>query len=241
MKWINKIKQIYCLIKFLKSLLYFFWNFVKRYFSQIVIIATLIISIFSLVATDKSLSITKQETEKRLDPLIHYKYQSDKKRFEILSSDDIEIKAVSWALPINSEFKKINEFSNDLILDELKYSFLIDLSNNTNKSKEIIKSFIDCYLFGSEFYKGVSLVTEIEFRRRGSRETFKQVDLVRIRGSERDGLNIYTEKPGSSIEEAQKFKTEAQEDFKIYQDFLKDYNLKGECGIRFGYPEKNLW
>lgn len=220
--------------------MFFFKEKIKKYLSRIINFDKIII-ISTLILTILTFNITKQETEKNLDPLIHYKYLSDKKRFEILSSDDVEIKTVSWLLPTSDGFLKINEFSNDLILDELKYSFLIHLVTNTEKPNNITKNFIDCYLFGSEFYKGIPMAIEVEFRRRGLKETFKQINLTRIRGSERDELYIYIEKQNASTEEVKKFKAETKEDFKIYQDFLKDYNLKGECGIYFGYPDKNLW
>jgi len=210
----------------------------------IIAIITLGVAIWTLIVTkegakssQENLAFIRQEQQQKLDPLIHYKYLSDSKEFEVLSHNDVEIKKISWVLV--PQFIQVNEFSNNLILDELKYSLLSHL--DTNRSREVVKSFIDCYLFGSEFYKGIPLVTEVEFRRRGSAETFKQIDLIRLKGSERDGLYVYVEKPGVGIVDVENYKFDTQEDYDIYKKSLGDYSISGECGVQFGYPPKELW
>lgn len=222
-------------------------QFLKNHFSAVIIILTFGVALWTLIITKEgvndakeNLKLIKQEQERTLDPLIHYKYLADSKEFEVLSNNDVEIKKVSWILT-TPKLIKVNEFSNKLILDELKYSLLLELNE---KNRDIVKSFINCYLFGSEFYRGIPLIGDIEFRRRGNRETFRQIDLLRIKGAERDGLYIYVEKPGVSTEDVEKYKIQTKEDYKIYKDFLSDYsadNSTGNCDIQFGYPRKDFW
>lgn len=190
--------------------------------------------ILSTMLTRDSLNLSKEILQREQDPLIQYQYMNG--WFHVGGNDNVIIKKVDWILVPNPV--KINE-GNDLSLLNLKNSLLFHIGEG--KEVKYIKNFIDCYLFGSEFYRGIPLVVTVEFRRQGSVDTFTQTDLVRIRGSEREGLYIYPEKSGIGTSDVDSYIQDANKDMNAYKDILKDYNMEGKCNIWFGTPPKELW
>lgn len=213
------------------------WRLVKILWCHFISIATLITLVILIYSTwwgpsvktaDEQLRATKTELAKNLDPLIEYNYTQD--RFVVNSSPDTIIKSIDWiSVPENT---KINTYSKDLTIAQLKDSLLYEI--NADKKASIVWNFINCYLLGSEFYRGIPMITAIQFRRRGSLDTFTQIDLFRIKGNKREGLWIDVEKSAASTEEINKFKKEAEVDYGIYRKFLLDYNIEGACPVAFG-------
>lgn len=220
----------------MRSYLEGFVNFWKR--QSLIEVIILILSIIgtwavfwgpSVNIAKEDLALNKEEMLRQADPLIHYDYIND--RFKAQSASDTEIKSVSWIIP--DGFLKINQFSKDLIMDELRHSLILRLDG----SQKTV-NFVDCYIFGSEYYRGIPIIVETEYRQRGSNETYKLIDLGFIKGNKRDGFYLKVENNNTSLEETYSFQKDTEEeDYKIYRDAINGPYAMNECGIIFGYPE----
>lgn len=235
----NIVLTIYC------------WFKQQRLIELIILVLTLItaVSVFwgpSINIAKKDLSVNEKRIQDELDPLIQYEHATD--RFKAISSPDVEIKDVSWFLLSGLNMAgsipgpvKINLYSKDLIFDELRHMLVMSLVSEKSGNSNIVESFVDCYVLGSEYYRGIPLIIETEFRRRGSVESIKSVDLAYIKGSIRDGLYIKREKNGVGKDEVASFIATSKEDFDAYMNVLNDYNQVGDCGIEWGYPRPELF
>lgn len=196
------------------------------------------LTIAALYLDYANLSLTQNREIKELDPLIHYEYSND--RFVAISSPDIEIKSVDWSLPDMENDQpalyKINQYSKDLIIRDLKNSLSWRLFSKKSNI-QVVNSFIDCYIFGSEYYKGIPVIITTEFRYRGNQTTSTLTDLAYIKGSSRDKFYIKTEQNQVNEDEIIKFITASQEDYVNYERILNEYDLSGECGIIWGTPD----
>lgn len=212
------------------------WAFCLTVFTLLVSIVIGVYQIWSTFMTQESLKITKQILKKEQDPMIKYEYTREE--FKANANENILIKKVDWILIMPNRIK-INEFGNNLTILNLKNSLLFHIGEG--KRIKFVKNFIDCYILGSEFYQGIPMIVAVEFRRQGSTETFTQIDLIRIRRSEREGLYVYIEKPGVNINEVNQFVEESKQDFEMYKKFLDDYKQEGKCDIYFETPPKDFW
>lgn len=209
----------------------------------IILILTFIAAIAAISSAFYSYKNYKLEVAKfarQEDILFSYSFSDN--HFEVIPSEDVEIREVKWIMP------EVNQESSlGRIVSSSQFLPLKGLASVAERLQQLIPvnlsfkeraNFVNCYVFAGLYYERIPLLIEISFREKGKRGLSEIANLLYIKGIsieypyiEIHSTNVSREKEREFlIEEGKKLRSWLSQS--KYVEINKLVDEEGNCRVK---------